>query len=279
MRNDRPVTPPRLGALTLTKRALEPRVLDRIGAEQLRLDKARAIETDPSSRRRRASGRTFGSYTFYPEADGLLTYRDPQKDFIAVLMSNGDMEFETRAVAAGGLCAIGVCVQAGGLRAKNERKRKRLNRVRIRFAPVPLGVGGVFGSLRGVEQRQLELMRATFEARFEMRIETQRRWQKAALQRLGQELKEVVSNQPPRMARKILLDRALEIGVETMDPAQLDPRTRSLRMRLHERKKAGAVAMCEKILRFAQGLVKPKPRWVFEPKDLVRILRHCEALS
>lgn len=221
------------------------------------------------------TGRKIGKYTFYPEADGLLTYRDPQKDFLAVLMPNGDMEFETRAPVLGGLCALGVCVQAGGLRSNKERKRKHLNRVRVRFAPVPLGIGGQFGSLRGVEKRKLDLLRATFEARFEMRIQTQHRLQKAALERLNGELRRILEGSSASDARRSILARAMELAVEDVGP---QGKARGLRARLLMQEQRGALLMCKRILAFVKAHQKPAGRALFRASDAMKIYEHCERL-
>lgn len=240
---------------------------------------ARGGDPSQGAHRRGRAERKIGDYSFYQDADGNLSYRDPQKDFIALITPNGDVEFETRAPASGGLCALGVCVQAGGLRKKGERKRKHLNRVRIRFAPVPLGVGIQFGSLRGVERKKLELMQATFQARFEMRIDAQHRLQKAALAGLDIELEEIITKKPASVARKIVLARALEIDVERLDETQRASSAHELLRRLVARKKVGAAAMCERILALIRRDISGSARNIFIQEDADRVERHCERLK
>lgn len=278
MRGTRTLRPKQgLGSIVHSKDALESAIAS--GAGSFLLDKDPAPSSSKPSKRRVGSGRSFGEYTFYPEAGGLLTYRDPQKDFIAVLMPNGDVEFETRAPAFGGLCALGVCVQVGGLRSKGERKKKHLNRVRIRFAPVPLGLGGQFGSLRGVEQRKLALMQATFEARFEMRFDAQHRLQKAALARLDEELRKIITTKPALVARKLVLARALELDVEEPLQQQKHAGLRTLEQKLIARKNDGAVAMCEKILEMIKGELAPAASKSFRQRDAKIVETHCEKLK
>lgn len=227
----------------------------------------------------RGPGRRIGEYTFYPEANGKLTYRDPQKDYLAVLMPNGDIEFETRFPVTGGICALGVCVQVGGLRGKSEPRRKRLNRVRLRFAPVPLGVGGNFGSLRGIDDRKLQLMRATFQARLEMRVNYAQRLLRKELRGVHEELEHILFTQTRSQARRLIIARALEIDVRDPDFGNSDARTEKLLRPLFEQKKAGARAMCQKILGFVQRHAGLGERAVFVRADIDVVARHCRSIE
>lgn len=275
----------------LTMRGLSSVRRDRVGGLAIRdqaaltsaIDKPRRgsieLRKPGKGKARRGPGRRIGEYMFYPEADGRLTYRDPQKNYLAVLMPNGDIEFETRAPVLGGVCALGVCVHAGGLRSQSKRKRKHLNRVRIRFAPVPVGVVGNFGSLRGIDDRKLQLMRATFQARLEMRVHQAQRLLSKALRGIHGELEHILATQTSAQARRLIIARALELDGRAQGFGRSDDRTKKLLGPLFEQKRAGARAMCQKILAFVQGHVGPGKGAVFTRRDVTDLARHCRSLA
>lgn len=215
------------------------------GSPEQRAQSVRRVPEPAPARARRGWTRSkiIRGYRFEREADGLLTYRDPSKDFIAVLRKDGSVEFESRAAAGVGVCAAGLCVTAGGLRKKGEKKRKAMNRVRVRFAPVPLGIGGQFGSTRGIAQKQLALLDATFSLRLAMRFERE-------LQRIWREL-------PRAKARERIMRRAQEL---LKDAVVQD----------------GKSELCEVLLAFIGQERKGDTRGGFRVQDLELVAGYCD---
>lgn len=224
------------------------------------------------------SNLTIEKYKFRKEAENLLTYRDPSDDFIAVLMPNGDLEFETRAPVSAGLCALGICTEVGGIRRRGEKKRKSLNRVRVRFAPIPVGFGMQFGSLRGVEAKKADIVRATFEVRLRLKIAHLRRVQKRALATIETEMLRIKRRMSLEKAREILLARVLEINVDHFKMQQADSRTRKLLGSLNNQGIRGAVRLCQAILEFASRHLVKEPTDRSSEVYLQSMSNHCRKL-
>lgn len=257
-----------------------PRVLA-LGRESHKAAAVRRVEhpfglAPPSSSRPKV--KEIEGYRFVREAGGWLTYRDPAQDFIAVLRPDGDLEFETRGAVGGGACLAGVCVMAGGLRNSRERKRKVLNRVRVRLTGVPLGIGGQFGSKRGISQKQLKLMQATFETRFRMKLALEKKRLAKLLRNLPLELYRVWRSNPRDQAKKVILSRALDLEAPQKGSAKGDDRTQLALDALHTQQKAGIRVMCARVLKFVRRNQAPTVEQGFGAAQIEQVQRHCAGL-
>lgn len=276
MRNQKPsmiIRNPKIGVLG-SRAALTDTIPDSLPKPKHSANQPTGVE----SPKKETSTLRIENYKFEKETQGHLTYRDPSKDFIAVIMPNGDLEFETRAPVQGGLCALGICTEIGGLRRRGDKKRKFLNRVRIRFAPVPLGLGLQFGPLQGVDSKKADLVRATFDFRLGLRVRHLTRIQKLALKHLKREMVRISSYEDPQKARRTFLARVIEIGVETFDSRQVPPKNRRLLRQLNQQTTQGAIRMCDAMLSFASTPPAEIPAGIFTAKDIAKISAHCESL-
>lgn len=226
----------------------------------------------PIRKRRRI---IIADYPFERDIDGSLRYTDPSQDFLALLHDDGSVEFESRALAQGGICALGLCVVAGGVRSAKERKRKHLNRVRVRFAPVPLGIGGSFGSTRGLPAKQLKFLRATFEARLEMRLKDMAKKRARHLQGLSRELRKIWRTRPSKEARRIILARAFDLEPSAPVPEDLEPQRKRQLQALRIEEEKGLRSICEQVLDFVRRKHRATQLGGFTDQELTKVKNHC----
>lgn len=219
-----------------------------------------------------------GKYTFERAGDGRLTYRDPQEDFLAVLLDDGQVEFESRSSAVGGICAAGLCVTAGGLRKKNERKRKNMNRVRVRFAPVLVGLAINFGSTRGIPKKQLDFLHETFDARLRMRLRVAKRRRNKRLKHLSQEFARIWRIHPRKRAKSLLMDKVLELEPPYKPPQNPKVDADPLLVELYEQERHAVDVICERLLRMMRRNQSPAEPQGFGPQELARIEARCKVL-
>lgn len=227
-------------------------------------------------------GLRIGDYHFARERGGKLTYRDPAKDFLASILPDGSVEFESRAAAKVGLCTLGMCITTGGVRKKHERKRMQFNRIRIRFAPIPIALMANFGSTRGIPKKQLDLLRATFERRFLMRRQHLLKLQNKALAQLPAELRRIWNSYPRIKAKAIITQRALEVHApqeNEVNTKDLDPESRRLSLELQAFQRSGAEKSCQLVLHFAQARHESKIPQGFRASEIQNIKGHCLRLA
>lgn len=223
--------------------------------------------------------KVIGDYSFERTPDGRLTYRDPQGDFLAALLPDGQVEFESRAPVVGGICAAGVCVTAGGLRKDKERKREKLNRVRVRFAPVLVGMSLQFGSTRGIPKKQLDFLDATFEARLRMRMRVARRRQAQALKGLSQEMARIWRTRARPKAKALILHRVFDLKEPVDVPQELEPGDRAMLRELGEDERKAYETVCTQVQRFIRRHLEQKVADGFVLDDLRRVQERCAQLQ